>query len=629
MKITDTIIYAGADDTGIDLFEGQYSVPLGMSYNSYVVLDEKTAVMDTVDARFTAEWLNSVKTALKGARPDYLIVQHMEPDHSAGITAFAEAYPDAVIVASARAFDMMKNFYGSAFESRRLVVKSGDTLSLGSRTLTFIAAPMVHWPEVIVTYDSGDRVLFSADGFGRFGTAGAGIGWADEAARYYFGIVGKYGAQVQALLKKASALNIDRICPLHGPVLAGNEMQESLRLYDLWSSYTPEKSGVTVAYTSVYGHTEEAVKKLAAMLRARGEKNVYVFDLARNDLSEALSSAFRTDRLVLATTTYNGDMFPFMRDFISRLAEHGFCNRKVALVENGSWAPLAARRMQEMLAGCRDLTFTSSCLTIRSALNAQNEAQLEALANELSGSEIVAPENEKAPAVKTEAESISEPPATVKAEAKGTENGRIDSKALFDLSYGLFVLGAKAGDRENACIVNACAQVANAPARVAVSCISGNLTPELIREGRVFALSVLDETCVFETIRHFGMRSGRETNKLTVTGVERDDNGVPYFSRQTCSVISCRVTEIIELGSHTLFIAEITAAKKLSEAQPLTYADYHAKVKPKPAAPAPEKKPVAWRCRICGYVYEGENLPGDFVCPLCGHGREDFEPVYP
>ena len=621
-KITESIFYAGADDTAIDLFEGQYSVPQGMSYNSYVIMDEKTAVMDTADARFTAEWLNNVKAALNGRKPDYLIVQHMEPDHSSGIAAFAEAYPEAVIAASPRAFDMMKNYYGSAFEDRRIVIRSSDTLSLGSRVLTFIAAPMVHWPEVIVTYDNRDRVLFSADGFGRFGTAEAGFPWADEAARYYFGIVGKYGAPVQTLLKKASALDIGMICPLHGPVLAGDAMAESLRLYGLWSSYTPEYSGVTVVYTSVYGHTAYAAKKLAAKLKARGEKTVRVFDLARDDMSEALSSAFRADRLVLATTTYNGEMFPFMKDFITRLTEHGYQNRKIALIENGSWAPLAARKMKEAFSSCAGLTFADTQVTVLSSLNAESEAGLNALADELSGSRIVAAEeaaDEKAAAAK---------PVQAVSSVKEENKNAIDNKALFDLTYGVFVLGAKAGERENACIINTCSQVANAPTRVAISCISGNLTPELIRESGMFTLSVLDETCLFETIRYFGMQSGREVNKLGGIDMDRDESGVPYVAWQCCAEISCRVKETVELGSHTLFIAEITSAKKLSANKPLTYADYHAKVKPKPAAPAPEKKPVAWRCRICGYVYEGENLPDDFVCPLCGHGREDFEPIY-
>ena len=382
MEITKDIKYIGVNDHDIDLFEGQYAVPAGMAYNSYVIKDEKIAVMDTVDAHFGEQWLANLRNALDGRSPDYLVVQHMEPDHSANIAAFAQAYPDATIVASAKAFTMMKNFFGTDYAERRTVVGDGDTLPLGEHTLTFVTAPMVHWPEVIVTYDSRDKVLFSADGFGKFGALDTEEDWACEARRYYFGIVGKYGAQVQALLRKASALDIALICPLHGPVLTEN-IGYYLGLYNTWSSYTPENCGVLIAYTSVYGNTKAAAELLAERLRERGCEKVVLTDLARPDMAEAVEDAFRYDRLVLATTTYNAELFPFMREFISELTERGYRGRKVGLVENGSWAPMAAKVMRGMLEGCKDITFTDTTVRILSALSEESRAAIDAMADEL------------------------------------------------------------------------------------------------------------------------------------------------------------------------------------------------------------------------------------------------------
>ena len=382
MEITKDIIYIGVNDHDIDLFEGQYAVPAGMAYNSYVIKDEKIAVMDTVDAHFGEQWLANLRDALDGRAPDYLVVQHMEPDHSANIAAFAQAYPDATIVASAKAFAMMKNFFGTDYAERRTVVGDGNTLPLGEHTLTFVTAPMVHWPEVIVTYDSRDKVLFSADGFGKFGALDTEEDWACEARRYYFGIVGKYGAQVQTLLRKASALDIAVICPLHGPVLTEN-LGYYLGLYNTWSSYTPESCGVLIAYTSVYGNTKAAAELLAERLRERGCEKVVLTDLARSDMAEAVEDAFRYDRLVLATTTYNAELFPFMREFISELTERGYRGRKVGLVENGSWAPMAAKVMRGMLEGCKDITFTDTTVRILSALSEESRAAIDAMADEL------------------------------------------------------------------------------------------------------------------------------------------------------------------------------------------------------------------------------------------------------
>ena len=382
MEITKDIKYIGVNDRDIDLFEGQYIVPEGMAYNSYVIIDKKIAVMDTVDGRFGDEWLKNLSAAIGDRKPDYLVVQHMEPDHSGSITAFVKAYPEAIIVSSAKAFVMMKNFFGDDYSDKRIVVGEGDKLELGSHTLNFVTAPMVHWPEVIVTYDSKDKVLFSADGFGKFGALDAEEDWACEARRYYIGIVGKYGAQVQALLKKAAALDIEKICPLHGPVLAEN-LGYYIGLYDTWSSYRPEEEGVMIAYTSVYGNTKKAAMKLAELLEKKGCPKVAVNDLARCDMAEAVEDAFRYSKMVLATTTYNADIFPFMKEFINHLTERNYSNRTVAFIENGSWAPMATKVMKAMLEKSKNLTYTENNVTIMSALNPQSEAQLEALAEEL------------------------------------------------------------------------------------------------------------------------------------------------------------------------------------------------------------------------------------------------------
>ena len=382
MTITKDIKYIGVNDHKIDLFEGQYIVPNGMAYNSYAIIDEKIAIMDSVDASFKDEWLGNIEAALDGRKPDYLVVQHMEPDHSANITSFTEKYPETVIVSSAKAFNMMKNFFGTDFAERRIVVGEGDTLSLGEHTLTFVTAPMVHWPEVIVTYDSKDKVLFSADGFGKFGALDVEEDWACEARRYYIGIVGKYGAQVQALLKKAAGLDIEIICPLHGPVLTEN-LGYYINLYDIWSGYKTETEGVLISYTSVYGNTKKAVEYLAEKLKEKGCPKVVVNDLARCDMAEAVEDAFRYGKHVFATTTYNADIFPFMKEFINHLTERNFQNKTVAFIENGSWAPTATKVMKGMLEKSKNLTLCENEVKILSALTDDNKAQLDALADEL------------------------------------------------------------------------------------------------------------------------------------------------------------------------------------------------------------------------------------------------------
>lgn len=382
MLITNDIKYVGVNDHEIDLFEGQFTVPNGMAYNSYVITDEKTAVMDTVDARFTAEWLGNIESVLGGRKPDYLVVQHMEPDHSANIVNFLTAYPEATVIANSKTLTMMKNFFDYDFDGKVQLVEDGSSISLGRHELTFVFAPMVHWPEVMFTYDKADKVLFTADGFGKFGAIDVDEEWDCEARRYYFGIVGKYGAQVQSVLKKAAALDINIICPLHGPVLS-EDLGHYIEKYDIWSSYKPESEGVMIAYTSVYGHTKKAAERLADMLRAKGCPKVVVTDLAREDIAEAIEDAFRYGKLVLATTTYNSDIFPFMKHFIDGLTERGYRNRTIGLIENGSWAPVAAKVMRDKFASSKNITILETTVRIKSALNAESEAQLAQLADEL------------------------------------------------------------------------------------------------------------------------------------------------------------------------------------------------------------------------------------------------------
>ena len=383
MEITKDIVYLGVNDHAVDLFESQYSVPNGMAYNSYLIMDDQTVVMDTVDAHFTDEWITKIAAALGDRAPDYLVVQHMEPDHAGSIDAFAQAYPTTKIVSSAKAFVMMQQFFGTDYADRRIVVKEGDTLPLGHHTLHFVTAPMVHWPEVIMTYDDADKVLFSADAFGKFGALDVEEEWLPEARRYFIGIVGKYGVQVQAVLKKAAGLDIETICSLHGPILHKEQLAEVLAAYDTWSAYRPETDGILVAYTSIYGHTADAAEQLAEELRTKGQQ-VVVMDLARCDMAEAVAQAFRFSKLVLATPTYNADVFPFMKEFIHHLTERNYQNRTVAFIENGSWAPMAAKVMTKMLEGSKNLTYAATTVTVRGALNAANEAQIAALADELS-----------------------------------------------------------------------------------------------------------------------------------------------------------------------------------------------------------------------------------------------------
>ena len=593
-KVTDSIFYIGANDHEIDLFEGHFDVPLGMAYNSYIIRDEKTAIMDTIDQHKTDEWLANIKEVLGDAAPDYLVVQHMEPDHSASVEAFLKVYPNTVVVGNAKTFKMIGQFFPKMAPMKTLEVKNNDTLDLGSHKLTFVFAPMVHWPEVMMTYESSEKILFSADGFGKFGALDVEDpeGWACEARRYYFGIVGKYGAQVQAVLKKAAALDIQIICPLHGPVL-DEDLGYYIGLYDTWSSYLPEEDGVCIAYTSVYGHTKAAAEELARQLREAGVPKVALNDLAREDIYECVEDAFRYDTLVLATTTYNAGIFPYMREFIGHLTERNFQNRRIALIENGSWAPTAMKVMKEMLSSCKNLTFTQYHVSIMSALNDESKAALDALAEELAE-----PYEKREPAPEPQK----------------------DPTALFKIGYGLYVVTCNDGKKQNGQIVNTVSQIASNPERVAVSLNKANYTAEVVKKTGIMNVCTLNEQTPFQEFRHFGFQSGRNVDKFAdYTHYDVATNGVAYLTKYANAFISLKVCDTVDMGSHWMFICDITESVVLNSVETMTYSFYQKNVKPKPEA---EKK--GWVCDICGYVYEGEVLPEDFICPLCKHPASDF-----
>ncbi len=595
MKITDSIKYVGVNDHQVDLFEGQYAVPNGMSYNSYVILDEKVAVMDTVDANFLHDWLDNLERVLEGRKPDYLIVQHMEPDHAANVANFLKVYPDTTVVATEKAFGMIQNFFHLDLEGKKWVADNGSTLSLGKHNLTFVFAPMVHWPEVMVTYDSTEKVLFSADGFGKFGALDVEEPWDDEARRYFIGIVGKYGAQVQKLLKVAGTLDIEKICPLHGPVLT-EDLGHYIGLYDTWSSYTPEEDGIVIAYTSVYGHTKDAVNLLADKLKSKGCPKVVVYDLARDDMSAAISDSFRYSKLVLATTTYNASVYPFMNDFLTRLAEHNFQNRTVGLIENGSWAPLAAKVMKNLLSGCKKINWLDTTVTIMSAISEENRDQLEAMAKELC-KEYIAKNDHLA--------------------------NKNDLSALFRIGYGLYVVTSNDGKKDNGLIVNTVTQLTDTPNRVAVNINKANYSHHVIQQTGVLNVNCLSVDAPFSVFQQFGFQSGRVVDKFAGQKVNRSDNGLVFLDKYINAFMSLKVEQYVDLGTHGMFICSVTEARVMSDRETMSYTYYQNNVKPRPETEG--KK--GFVCKVCGYIYEGEELPVDYICPLCKHGAADFEPI--
>ena len=596
MKITDDILYVGVNDHKVDLFEGQYVVPNGMAYNSYVIKDEKIAIMDTVDANFTHEWLDNIAAVLNGAKPDYLIIQHMEPDHSANIHNFMKVYPDTTIVANAKTFGMMENFFRDMpLEGRKLEVENGGTLSLGRHTLTFVFAPMVHWPEVMVTYDSTDKVLFAADGFGKFGALDADEPWDDEARRYFIGIVGKYGMQVQKLLKVAATLDIQTICSLHGPVLKEN-LGHYIEKYDIWSSYSVEEEGIMIAYTSVYGNTKKAVEILADKLRDKGCPKVVVYDLARCDMSQAVADAFRYGKLILATTTYNAEIYPFMRTFIEHLTERNYQNRTIGLIENGSWAPLAAKIMKGMFEKSKKITWLDTTVRILSSLSAENKDELEAMANELCEEYIA---------------------------RSGEVEKKVDPTALFRIGYGLYVVTSNDGKKDNGLIVNTVIQLTDQPNRVAVNINKENSSHHVIKQTGVMNVNCLSVEAPFQVFENFGFQSGRQADKFAGWETPRSENGLVILPKYINAFMSLKVEQYVDLGTHGMFICSVTEARVINKKDTMTYTYYQENVKPKTQTEG--KK--GFVCTVCGYIYEGDVLPDDFICPLCKHGVADFVPI--
>ena len=595
MKITDDILYVGVNDHEVDLFEGQYVVPNGMAYNSYVIKDEKVAVMDTVDARFTHEWLDNIEKVLGSTKPDYLIVQHMEPDHAANIENFMKVYTDTTIVANAKTFVMMQNFFRNmSLEGRTLEVGNGESLTLGKHVLTFVFAPMVHWPEVMVTYDSTDKVLFAADGFGKFGALDVEEDWDDEARRYYIGIVGKYGAQVQKLLKIAATLDIQTICPLHGPVLTEN-LGHYIGKYDTWSSYKAESEGIVIAYTSVYGNTKKAVNILAEKLKEKGCPIVKVYDLARDDMSEAVADAFRYNKLVLATTTYNAELFPFMREFIDHLTERNYQNRTIGLIENGSWSPLAAKIMKGEFEKSKNITWLNTTVKILSSVSDGNMDQLESMAEELCREYV----------------------------AQSETANKKDMTALFKIGYGLYVVTSNDGNKDNGLIVNTVTQLTDNPYRVAVNINKANYSHHVIKQTGIMNVNCLSVEAPFEIFQRFGFQSGRQTDKFE--GMEKlySDNGLVFLPKYINAFMSLKVEQYVDLGTHGMFICSVTEARVMSDKDTMTYTYYQNNVKPKPQTEG--KK--GFVCKVCGFIYEGDELPDDYICPLCKHGVADFEPI--
>ena len=596
MKVTNDIIYVGVNDHQVDLFEGQYVVPNGMSYNSYVIKDEKIAVMDTVDVNFAEEWLANIAQVLDGAKPDYLIVQHMEPDHSANIYNFMKVYPDTTIVANEKTFVMMANFFREMdLEGRTLEVENGQTLSLGKHDLTFVFAPMVHWPEVMVTYDSTEKVLFSADGFGKFGANDVEEDWDDEARRYYIGIVGKYGTQVQNLLKVAATLDIQMICPLHGPILKEN-LGHYIEKYDIWSSYAVEKEAVMIAYTSVYGNTKKAAETLAAKLEEKGCPDVYVCDLARADMARAVENAFSYGKLVLATTTYNADIFPFMKIFIEHLTARNYQKRTIGFIENGSWAPTAARVMKGMFEDSQDITWMKNSVKIMSSLSEENLEELDQMADELC-QEYIAQSDDKA--------------------------NKNDLTALFRLGYGLYVVTSRDGEKDNGLIVNTVTQLTDNPNRVAVNINKANYSHDMIKKTGVMNVNCLSVEAPFKVFERFGFQSGREADKFEGWNMLRADNGVAFLPKYINAFLALKVEQYVDLDTHGMFICTVTEARVMNDKETMTYTYYQKHVKPKPQTEG--KK--GFVCVVCGYIYEGEELPDDYICPLCKHGVADFEPI--
>ena len=611
-KLTDDLVWVGGNDRRLAMFEGVYSVPTGVSYNSYLLTDDSTVLFDTVDKAVGKVFFENLAHALGGRKLDYVIIQHMEPDHSATLSELVLRYPEVTVVCNEKTRAMMEQFFFLDRSVKLHLVQERDTLSTGRHTLQFLMAPMVHWPEVMVTYDLTDHILFSADAFGTFGALNGAIfadevdfmrDYLDEARRYYCNIVGKYGTQVQALLQKVSALEIEMICPLHGFVWRSN-IGDYIEKYQRWSTYQPEDTGVMIAYASVYGNTENTAEIIASRLRDQGIRTV-MFDVSVTPASEIVAAAFRWSHLLFASTTYNAGVFVSMDELLRDLAAHNIQNRTVAFVENGSWAATSGRLMREILSECRNMTFLNETVSLRSSLKPAQSADVDALVEALAAT---MPRRN--------------PAAAAAAPAAG---GSMDPAAFFKLSYGLFVLTAREGEKDNGCIINTAQLLTDTPKRITIAVNKQNLTHDMILRTGVFNVSVLTEKVPFKVFQHFGFQSGRDTDKFAGWEGPRSANGLCYLPEYTNALLSGRVISTADYGTHTLFVAEVTEARILSEEPSVTYSYYFQHIKPKPQPQAEKKK--GFVCKICGYVYEGDTLPEDFVCPLCKHGAADFEPL--
>ena len=610
-KIQDDLYWVGGSDRRLALFENVYPIPEGVSYNAYVLLDEKTVLLDTVDVSISGLFFENLEHVLAGRPLDYVVVNHMEPDHCATLQEVVRRYPGVKVVCNAKTVTMIKNFFTFDIDAHAVVVKEMDTLCTGKHTFAFVMAPMVHWPEAMVSYDATTKTLFSADAFGTFGALNGNLfadevdfrtEKLDEARRYYTNIVGKYGTQVQALLKKAATIEIETICPLHGPVWR-RDISWIVDKYVHWATYQPEEQAVVIAYASVYGNTENAANILASLLADRGVHNVKLYDVSVTHPSYIVSECFRVSHLVFFSTTYNAGMFVNMETLVHDIVAHNLQNRTIALAENGSWAPTAGGLMRAEFQKLKNCTILDEGCTIRSSVKSAQLEQLEAMADALC--QTLVPES------KPVAEPVPNAP------------GIVEPNAMFKLSYGLFVLTARDGSRDNGCIINTVTQLTDSPKRVSIAVNKQNLTHDMVLKTGVFNVSILSEEAPFAVFKHYGFQSGRDADKFSgVPVLARAQNGVYYLPYSTNAFLSGKVTQAIDLGTHTLFIADVTEARVLSAAPSMTYAYYFETVKPKPAA---LQKQTGWVCKICGYVYEGETLPPDFICPLCKHGAEDFE----
>ena len=614
-KVTDDLFWVGSNDRRLAMFEGVYSVPDGVSYNSYLLMDEKTVLLDTVDKAVKGVFFENIAEVLGGRKLDYMVVHHMEPDHSEAIQEVVMRYPEVKIICNEKTASMMKQYFDFDIDARAVLVGEGDSFSTGKHNLVFVMAPMVHWPEVMVSYDTTDKILFSADGFGTFGALNGALfadevnferDYLDEARRYYTNIVGKYGDQVQTLLKKAATLEIDMICPLHGFVWRKN-IGDFISKYMHWSSYAPEEYGVVIAYASVYGHTENTAEILACRLRERGVKTV-MFDVSVTPASDIIAAAFKWSHLVFASTTYNAGIFVNMESLIYDLVAHNIQNRTIALIENGSWAPTSGSLMRAEFEKCKNMTILDKTLTVVSSLKREQLADIDALADALAdtfpGTAKTLPlPQEKKEVIASQAE--------------------IDPNAMFKLSYGLFVLTANDGTRDNGCIINTVMQVTDVKKRITIAVNKANYTHDIIKKTGEFNISVLTTDAPFKLFQQFGFQSGRDVDKFAQGGAEaRTANGLRYVPEYSNAVISGKVTEAYDYDTHTLFVADVTEAAVLSNVPSVTYQYYFDHIKPKPQ-PTTDKK--GYVCKICGYIYEGETLPDDFICPLCKHGAADFE----